>query len=326
MKKILVLMVATLVLLSGCAKKPTTDPVVEDKVYNVGVGVYSTINTTDATAEALGTVALNTTFAWIVTDADGKIVYAHLDTVQNNKATFDQTGAVVDQIVKVSKGQLLEGYNMGGTSPIKKEWFEQAQFMEAWMIGKTIAEVAATEMADGYPVDADLKTGTTIHITDFVAAVADAADKLVEVKNIVSVGSDTFTSGSFAAGKVQYNTNAALVALDADGVVLYANIDVVQSKVAIDATGVVTAKSTDSKKALGDAYNMKGTSPIKKEWFEQAQFMEEWMVGKSIGDAIALEMVDNYPADADLKTGTTIHVNELVTAIDAANKAVVTLG
>lgn len=325
MKKILVLIITALLLMSGCTKEPTVDPVAEDKVFNVGVGVYTTAEATDATAEAVGTAAVNTTFAWVVTDAEGVIVYAHLDTVQNNKSTFDTTGVVVDQVVKVSKGQLLEAYNMKGASPISKEWYEQIDFMEAWMIGKTLDEVANTEMAEGYPVDADLVTGTTIHITDFVAAVADASTKLVEVKNIVSVGSDTFTSASFADGKIQFNTNAALVALDADGVVLYANIDAVQSKVEFDATGVVTLATSNSKKVLEDAYNMKGASPISKEWFEQAAAFEAWAVGKSVDAVVGTELADGYPTDAELLTGTTIHITEIIAAVDAANKAVVTL-
>ncbi len=324
MKKILVLIITALLLLSGCAKEPTTDPVVEDKIYKVGVGVYTTAEATDATAEELGTAAVNTTFAWVVTDADGVIVYAHLDTVQNNKSTFDNTGAVVDQVLKVSKGQLLEEYNMKGASEIGKEWYEQVDHMEAWMIGKTLDEVINTELADGYPADADLATGTTIHVTDFVAALEDASAKLVEVKNIVSVGSDTFTSASFD-GKIQFNTNAALVALDADGVVLYANIDVVQSKVEFDATGVVTLATSNSKKVLGDAYNMKGASEIGKEWFEQAAAFETWAVGKAIDAVVGLELAEGYPTDADLLTGTTIRMTEIVAAVDAANKAVVTL-
>lgn len=326
MKKYLVLVVAALLLLSGCGTQ-TTDPVEESKsVYKVGAGVVTTVETTDATADAVGTVAVNTTYAWVVTDADGVIVYAHLDTVQNNKATFDNTGAVVDQTYKGSKAQLLEEYGMKGASAIGKEWYEQAQFMETWMIGKTLDAVLATEIADGYATDADLLTGTTIHISDFIAALTDASTKLVEVEGIASVGSDTVTNASFEAGKIEFDTNSALVALDADGVVLYSSIDAVQSKIAFDATGVVTAATSNSKKALGDEYGMKGASGVGKEWYEQAAAFEAWTVGKSIDDVIGTEIVDGYATDADLLTGTTIHITDIIASVDAANKAVVTLG
>ena len=325
MKKFLVLIVSALLLLSGCGSQGTDEPEVTTKAYKVGSGVVTTIETTDATAEALGTVSVNTTYAWIVLDADGIIVYAKLDTVQNNKATFDTTGAVVDEVFKASKAQLMEEYGMAGASPISKEWYEQVAFMEEWMIGKSITDVLATEMADGYATDADLLTGTTIHISDFIAALTDANEKLVDVNDIVSVGADTYTTASFEAGKIEFDTNSALVALDVDGKVLYTNIDAVQSKVAFDATGVVTAATSNSKKALGDEYGMVGASEIGKEWYQQAAAFETWTLGKSIDAVVTTELADGYATDADLLTGTTIHITDIVAAVDAANKAVVTL-
>lgn len=325
MKKYLVLIVSALLLLSGCGSQGSDEPVVTTKAYKVGTGVVTTIETTDATAEDLGTVSVNTTYAWIVLDADGVIVYAKLDTVQNDKATFDNTGVVVDEVYKASKAQLMEEYGMVGASPISKEWYQQVSFMEEWMIGKNIDDVLATELADGYATDADLLTGTTIHISDFIAALTDASTKLVDVTDIVSVGADTYTTASFAAGKIEFDTNSALVALDVDGNVLYTNIDVVQSKIAFDETGVVSAATSNSKKMLGDDYGMVSASAIGKEWYQQAEAFEMWTVGKSIDAVVMTELADGYATDADLLTGTTIEISDFITAVDAANKAVVTL-
>jgi len=325
MKKFLVLIVSALLLLSGCGSQGDGEPVVTSKAYKVGTGIVTTVATTDATAEALGTVSVNTTYAWIVLDADGVIVYAKIDQVQNNKATFDNTGAVVDQVYKASKAQLMDEYGMVGASPIGKEWYQQIAFMQDWMIGKNINDVLATELADGYATDADLLTGTTISISDFIAAVADANTKLVDVNDIISVGADTYTTASFAAGKIEFDTNSALVALDVDGNVLYTNIDAVQSKIAFDETGVVTAATSNSKKALGDEYGMVGASGIGKEWYQQAAAFETWTVGKSIDAVVTTELADGYATDADLLTGTTIKISDIIASVDAANKAVVTL-
>ena len=63
---------------------------------------------------------------------------------------------------------------MKGTSPIGKEWYEQAASFETWAKGKTADEVAKAAGEDGKPTDTDLSSGCTISITQFQAAVADA--------------------------------------------------------------------------------------------------------------------------------------------------------
>lgn len=72
-----------------------------------------------------------------------------------------------------------------------------------------------------------------------------------------------------------------------------------------------------TKKKLGAEYGMKEISPIKKEWNEQVQFLEEYIVKNGV-DKIQLDD-EGKPTNEDVLTGCTISVKEM---LDATNKAI----
>lgn len=72
-----------------------------------------------------------------------------------------------------------------------------------------------------------------------------------------------------------------------------------------------------TKKTLGAEYGMKEISPIKKEWNEQVQFLEEYIVKNGV-DKIELDD-EGKPTNEDVLTGCTISVKEM---LDATNKAI----
>ena len=49
---------------------------------------------------------------------------------------------------------------------------------------------------------------------------------------------------------------------------------------------------TQSKWEKLEGYNMKGASPIGKEWYEQAEAFENLAVGKTVAELVALEQTD----------------------------------
>ena len=55
-----------------------------------------------------------------------------------------------------------------------------------------------------------------------------------------------------------------------------------------------------SKKALGDAYNMRPASPIGKEWFEQAAVIEAAAIGKTATEIEALVKGEGELAQATM--------------------------
>ena len=81
-----------------------------------------------------------------------------------------------------------------------------------------------------------------------------------------------------------YSTYAA-VAVGADEKVLAAVYDEVQPEISFDELGEITLAddySVLTKRELREDYNLKGASPIGKEWYEQAGAFEDFVVGKTL--------------------------------------------
>ena len=135
-----------------------------------GLGSYTSVKVTAATAEKAGSVAADTYMCALTLDDEGKIVGVSFDVVQA-KGAFDAAGAVSGEaaIEPQTKGELKEGYGMKAISPIGKEYYEQMDALEAWCIGKTLEEVIA-----GSADDADLKAGCTVYIGTEMAALQKA--------------------------------------------------------------------------------------------------------------------------------------------------------
>ena len=147
-----------------------------------GLGSVTSVAVTAAEADKAGSVSVNTTICAVTLDDEGKIVDIKFDAVQP-KGAFDATGAAADfNAAPQTKKELKEGYGMQKVSAIGKEWYEQAAALEAWCIGKTVDEVLGMptfDRGDGHhtmvPDDADLKTGCTITVGDYLKALEKAA-------------------------------------------------------------------------------------------------------------------------------------------------------
>ena len=99
-------------------------------------------------------------------------------------------------------------------------------------------------------------------------------------------------------------------------------IDCVQTKIAVSATGeILTAADTafDSKIVLDDAYDMRKASPIGAEWDEQANFLADYVTGKTLDEVKGIAIDDGgKPTDADITTGCTMNIAEILTAVENA--------
>ena len=140
---------------------------------------------------------------------------------------------------------------------------------------------------------------------------------------IVSVVSSSSKAASADAdGLAQADTTFAAVLVDGDGVIKDCLIDCVQTKIAVSATGeILTAADTafDSKIVLDDAYDMRKASPIGAEWDEQANFLADYVTGKTLDEVKGIAIDDGgKPTDADITTGCTMNIAEIVTAIENA--------
>ncbi len=114
-----------------------------------------------------------------------------------------------------------------------------------------------------------------------------------------------FGSTQFVSYGAKYVTTA----------VVYVNENGNIKSVFIDTTYTKDAVST-TKKVLGDAYGMKASSLIKKEWFEQVNTLEAKIVKEQGLDW--LEFKDAAKTETESVSGVTITVDTYYAAVKAA--------
>ena len=343
MKKLLVLLVVGLLAvtsLTGCAAP---------KTYKFGTGSSTTVSAkaavaavaatkdTAAVEAAPGQVQVTSVYAAVLLDDAGKIVYVDIDCAQN-KGTFDAAGAVVKAEAAPTKTEKAGDYGMKGASAIGKEWFEQMAALEQYFVGKTLEDIKAIEVYEkdasqkAVPAGEDLKTSVSISIEGYVAAVEKAIANAVEVKGVakVGVGSVASVSGKNAVaastgveaapGRIETNVTFTGVAFDKDGKVLVALLDDAQNQGTFDATGaVVKAEAAPTKQEKGADYGMVKASAIGKEWFEQANALTAYFVGKTADEVKAIAVdAEGVTTVEDLKTSVSVGIDEYLASFAKA--------
>ena len=144
--------------------------------------------------------------------------------------------------------------------------------------------------------------------------VDDTEEGIAKVGLGVSVNLSASTSGDEEKDPLaQSDATVAGVAFDKDGKIVKVIFDVAQDKVNVVDGVVEVPTEFKSKKELGDDYGMRATSEqigIGKEWYEQAEFLEDYFVGMT-ADEVAGVKAD----DADVLTGATITIDEFQKAM-----------
>ena len=312
-----VLMLATAVAFVGCDKAPAT--------VKMGLGVYTaTPTTTDASEDKEGQGKVAITAAVITVDAEGKVVACQLDTADLTvKFTLDGKAVANDGFkTKYEQGK---DYNMVTYGGAAKEWFEQADAFEAFVVGKTLDEIKAL-VAEGNKGNSDvIAAGCTIMIHEFVGAIekafANLTDSAATAESALKLGMNVEQTTADATeekdGSNQVETTIFAAAVDAEGKVLVAASDCVQVKFTFNATGASTldtSKAISSKREAGANYGMVAYGGAAKEWFEQADAFNALCVGKTATEIKALCAADNYGTDEVKTAGCTILVNGLTKA------------
>lgn len=322
MKKLLAVGLASVLAVSfaACSKDGgnAQDNGTDAAAVKTGLAVVSEIQDVEDTTLTIDSVA-----AAVLVDTEGKIVDVKIDEAQTKPDLTKDNGNVTDLRTKLEK---KEDYAMKAASPIGKEWYEQAAAFEAWAKGKTADQIKAGIGEDGYPTDADLKAGCTIHASGFATAVANA---IANAQDLGAAATDTLklsvTTEKYYKSddtNLQYDSNYAVVTLGADGKITSCLIDASQAKCSIaDGKFTVAAGAFITKKELKEDYAMKAASPIGKEWYEQAAAFEAWAKGKTAEDIKAAVGEDGAASDADLKAGCTITISSIAQTV--ANAATV---
>ncbi len=310
------------------------------EIAKIGVGHTIKLSKSKAVEDGKGTAQADVTVAAAAFDKDGKVVKVQFDVAQN-KVGVKEDGTFVDDIEKMtflSKKQLGADYGMKAKSGIGKEWFEQAQALEEYFVGKTLEEIKAIPVAErdaahkAVPSGEDLKASVTITIDPYIGALEKAYASAVEVTGVEKVGfsissglgHSTKAAAEGKGAKVQFETTFAVVALDKDGKIVKTLIDVAQNTVEFATDGKLVTDVTKegaSKKDLGAEYGMKKASAIGKEWDEQIKGLEDWTVGKT-GDQVAgIAVEEGKTTDADLKATITVTITGYQKAVVEAVKA-----
>lgn len=82
--------------------------------------------------------------------------------------SFDETAIGKEQ----SKKQLKDAYGMKQASSIGKEWYEQAVFLEQYIVKNGVEEISLDEK--GTALSEDVRSGCTMRIDRFLEAVKQA--------------------------------------------------------------------------------------------------------------------------------------------------------
>lgn len=114
------------------------------------------------------------------------------------------------------------------------------------------------------------------------------------------------TSGEGTSTNDKGDVTTAKVTLE-DGKITKVEIDTLQKD------------AEKTKKELGADYGMKVASSIGKEWNEQIESLEKYIVANGV-DAIKIDE-KGYPSEDDVKAGCTMKVNGYIEAVNNAVKA-----
>ena len=358
MKKLLALLL-TAVLLTACSGTPVISPSssqpqgaaesssqeessseapeaalpADGESVKTGLAVLPSVaSSKDATAEEPGLAQSDITLVAVTVDGNGVITGCAIDSIQA-KINFDQQGAITTDLSTTfpTKGELGDGYGMKAASAIGKEWYEQADALAQYAVGKTAEDLRGIALTqDGKAADADLAASVSIAIGGYVDGIVQAAESATYLGasqgDTISLGAVTTMADSKNAtaeeeGLAQaYGTVAAVTSRD--GVISSCIIDAVQCNVNMDAAGKITtdlAAAPLTKNQLGEDYGMKAASSIGKEWYEQAAAFAQYVVGKTADEVTGIAVTESgAAADADLAASVTVSIGAFQQVVAAA--------
>ncbi len=275
-----------------------------------------------ADAEKNGQADYDVTLVAVLVDNSGVIQACIIDGV-SSAVKFDTAGTVVTDLTAApqTKNELGDAYNMVAYGGAKYEWYQQAQALSEFAVGKTVQQLREGAVSEtGYaPQGSDLASSATIYLGGYVAAIEKAA------ANATYLGAQTGDSLKLAAvtdisGSKNATDKAGLAQLDVtataltvkDGVITSCSIDSVQAKVEFDKTGRITTdvtKPVATKNELGADYNMVAWGGAKFEWNEQAASFAAYVTGKTPEQVAGIAVNEGTkPTDADLAASVTIAI------------------
>lgn len=311
-----------------------TEEVIEGESIGAkaGLSVNTSIARSNSAGDDAGLAEVNSDIVAVIIDSEGRITNCAIDSIQT-KIQFTETGEITTPLDKkfVGKQELGEEYGMIEVSSINKAWYEQANALSAYVIGKTVEEIKGISInEEGVPTEAELTSAVTMHIADYLAGIEEAAETAtangVSADDQLGIGVKSTIERSKNAtseedGVAQAYAKFALVTLD-EGVISSCIIDSSQGEVKFNQEGEITSDLSaeiKTKKEAGESYGMKSVSEIGKEWYEQAEALEAYVIGKTLEEVSGISLnEEGVPTDSELTSSVTISISPYISVIEEA--------
>ena len=256
------------------------------------------------------------TLVAVLVDDDGIIRDCIIDSI-GTSVTFDATGTITSDVTAAvpTKNELGDDYGMTNISKVG-EWYQQANALAQFAIGKTVTEFkkTAVDATGKAPAGSDLASSATIYLGGYVAAVELA------VNNARHLGAQTGDQLRLAAMPKLSGSSNGTAQLDCDvtaltvssGKITSCYIDSLQAKVTFGTDGVITdgiAEAVKTKNQLGSDYKMVAWGGAIAEWNEQAASFAAYVTGKTAAEVAGIAVdAGTKPTGADLVSSVTIAI------------------
>ena len=292
----------------------------DDGALKTGLAVVTHVEAGNASEENDGKAEFDVTLVAVLVDGKGVIADCIIDSI-GQTVTFDTTGAFTSDLSAqvLTKNELGDSYGMVVNGGAKHEWYEQADALARYCVGKTVEQVAA-----GYSDDADLATSASIYLGGYVEAIAAAVENAkvlgAEPGDELKLASINSLASS-VEGTAQLDCNAVAMTLN-EGVITSCYLDAVQATAAVDKNGAAAPGNIASKNELGDAYGMVEHGDAAYEWYRQAENFAAYVTGKVVAEvgAIAVDESTKPEDGTDLATSVTIAIGGFQALIEKAAK------
>ena len=360
MKKYLSLMMAAAVMLglfTGCVgaqvhvcppdgHTPTTDTQAADQAatssaettadgsaVKTGLAIVTSAADSKSAAEEDGIAQYDMTMVAVTVDDQGVIDACVIDGVKAG-VSFSTKGEITSDLTAevLTKTELGDSYGMKAYGGAKYEWYEQAQALADYAVGKTVEELRKGAVNEaGKASDVDLASVATIYLGGYVDGIEAAVNNAVHLGamkgdrlKLAAISSlNKSQDASEEAGLAQLDSDVAALTLNGD-VISSCVIDSVQAKVSFDAAGQLTsdvAAPVLTKTQLGDSYGMKAYAGSKYEWYEQIAAFSKYVTGKTLAEVSGIAVGERAePTDADLASTVTIAIGGYMGLVEKAAK------
>ena len=263
------------------------------------------------------------TLVGVLVDDEGIIRDCIIDSI-GTSVEFDATGTITSDINSTiqTKNELGDAYGMVNASGIQREWYQQADALAQFAIGKTVAELksGAIDASGKAPAGSDLASSATIYLGGYVAAIEVAVSN---AKHLGAQGGDelrltampsrkeSVSATAEKAGTAQLDCDVTALTVK-DGVITSCYIDSLQAKVEFGTDGVITkgiSNAVETKNQLGDRYGMVAWQGAIAEWYQQAASFASYITGKTAAQVAGIAVdAGTKPTGADLVSSVTIAI------------------